>query len=185
MRKIQPGNAVWEEWRLVTEPTIEPDVPSLHDARGHWQFFGARGSPSLRALCLAFPDLLGKEVEGQRARRLVRIDVLTVHLAASDEERSPAAEHGPPAKGDRDIFRDDVASERLHRRSVHHRSPYPGLIRAGRETGVVSIASEDSRDGGDAQIRQSLQRRGVQYTGAPERRRTFRHDRRLDYTRGA
>ena len=148
MRKIQPGNAVWEEWRLATEPTIEPDPDSLHDVRrSRRQFFGASGLAPLGALRLAFPDLLGEEVEGQRARRLVRIDVLTVHLAALDEERSLAPEQGPPAQRNRDVLRDDVALERLHGRSVHHRSPYPGLLRTGRETGVVSTASEDVKDG--------------------------------------
>src|SRR5262249_16769071 len=143
MRKIQLGNAVWEEWRLATEPTIEPDADSLHDARRiRRQFFGARGSASLRALRLAVPDLLGEEAESQGARWLVRIDVLTVHLAASDEEWASATEDGAPPEGYRDVLGDDFAAERLHRRSVHHRSPHP-VRRAGRANQIVSTASED------------------------------------------
>jgi hypothetical protein len=104
----RPGNAVWEEWRLATEPTIEPDASSVHHgSRNHQR------TPSPLAQALGFPllDLLCEEGKGERARGLVGVNVLTIRLAAPYEELAFPAEYGTPAQGDLDGLGDDFAAE--------------------------------------------------------------------------
>src|SRR6266849_8591348 len=115
MRKIRRGNAVWEGWRLATEPTIEPDVykPTPCALESPPDIRSGRSGPSasLQVLRLPLPHLVGEEVEGQRAWRFVGIDVLAVRLTAPDEELALPAEHGSPAQRDRDGFRDDITAK--------------------------------------------------------------------------
>src|SRR5438132_5306606 len=61
----------------------------------------------------------------------------------------------------------------------------PGPLRGGRKTGNESTGERDPReDGGCAHARQSLQRRGAQYTGSPTSpRRTFVVGRRANLLR--
>ena len=80
-------------------------------ARIATKLFDRALSASLQARRLPLPHLVGEEVEGQRARRLVGIDVLAIRLAASDEELGLPAERGSPAQRDRDGFGDDFAAE--------------------------------------------------------------------------
>ena len=72
--------------------------------------------PSLRrVLPASLADLDGEELEGERARRLVRPDILAIQLAALDEER-PFSTHRPPSpKLDGHGLGDHVTAERPRR----------------------------------------------------------------------
>jgi len=79
-------------------------------------------------------DLGGEEVKRQGAWRLVGVDVLAIHLAASDEELAHAAEGRSPAERDGDGLRDDIASKRLRRWTGHATFSFARTAPAGRET---------------------------------------------------
>src|SRR5262245_64401850 len=71
------------------------------------------GRRSLRAAGHPLGDLGGEEVEGQRARGRVGVDVLALALAAVHVEGLRRAERGAAPQGDRDGLGHDGTLERL------------------------------------------------------------------------
>src|SRR5437773_1222540 len=176
MRKIRRGNAVWEGWRLATEPTIEPDAyqptPCAPGSPPNYSI-GPPQRPSRRGASRC------RTSSAKRSRVRGHGASLTSTYWQSDSLHRTKNWAFPP-----NVVRRRSAivtvSETTSQRNDFDGGRFTGVLpsptspRRARD-GNESKVSETREDDGCALMPASLfQRRGDQYTGSPTSpRRTF------------